>query len=102
MTVHDAMVKITANCNNVLVFFQEVALKAPQEMAAPLLLRADKRSQNWFRKWAALHIRPHPSPHKNAPQDHSSLTGVLSEVAMYLQNEESLHHDVVAHHKEYR
>ena len=38
-------------------------------------------------------------PHKAAPQDHSGLTGVLSEVATRLQNAESLLHVVAAQRK---
>ena len=37
-TARDAMFVIAANYDNVLAFLQSVALKAPQVLAAPLLL----------------------------------------------------------------
>ena len=41
----NATVEIATDCDNVLTFLQAVALKATQLVAAPLLLRADKRAQ---------------------------------------------------------
>ena len=82
-------VGIAANCNNVLAFLLTVALKALQVMAEPLLLKPDKRAHDWFHKWADLHLTQHPTYHKHVLQYCAGLTGVLSEVTMYLQNTES-------------
>ena len=47
-TARDAMVGIAADCNNVLAFFQEVSIKAPQVLTELLLLQANKRANRWF------------------------------------------------------
>ena len=77
----NAMVKIAADCGSVLAFIKVVAMKPTRVMSAPLLMQADKRAQNWFCKWAAQCLTYHPATQKKAPQNHSSITGVLSEVA---------------------
>ena len=79
-------VGIAANCDNVLTFLFVVAIKAPQVVEVPLLLRADKRSTRWFRQWLDSNLEHHRTPHKTVLQDHSGLKGVLSEVATRLQN----------------
>ena len=75
---HNMTDKIAADCNDILAFIQASALKEPGVMAAPLLLRGDKRVWNWFRKWESVHITPHPATYKIVLQDHSGLTGFLS------------------------
>ena len=84
------MVEIIADYDDVLLFLQMVALKAPQVLAAPLLMKADKNVTSWFLQWTDSHLKHHITNQKKALQDHSILTGFLSEVATRFQNTESL------------
>ena len=59
-------------------------------MAASLSLQADKQAQKWSRNCLTRHLTPHQAPKKNAPQDHSSINGVLSEVTVCFKNAEYL------------
>ena len=86
MKTRDVTYEIAANCNDVLLFLLVVALKSPRVMESPLLLQADKRARNWFCKWVAIHITPHPASHKNVLQYHSGFTGLLNEVATHFKN----------------
>ena len=91
MTVRNTIDCIAADCDYILAFLRGISLKAPQVQAAPLSLRADKREKIWFRQWVDSILKHKAPPNKAAPQDHSGLTGVLSEVATRLQNEKSPH-----------
>ena len=82
---------IAANFNNVLVFLQAIVVKVPRIAAAPLSLCADKHAWYWFRHWSYHHLSLFSTPLDATPQGHSGITGVLNNVAMRLQNEESLH-----------
>ena len=86
MTVRDATVRIAANCYDILAFIQALALKAPRVLAAPLLMQADKRATSWFHQWAKIDLKQQVTLQNTAPQDHSGLTGVLSEDETRLQN----------------
>ena len=92
----DATDEIAADCDNIIVFLQVVALKSRQVQAAPrvqaalLSLRADKRATRSFRQWRDSKLKLQALPNKAAPQDHSGLTGFLIEVATHLQNAKSL------------
>ena len=77
-------------------FLQAAALKVPRVQAALLSLRADKHAKVWFRQWAESNLKHQEPPTKAAPQYHSRLTGVLSEVAIWLQDAESLRPVVAA------
>ena len=94
-----ATVGIVDNCDYVLAFIQAVELKAPQVMAETISLQADKQMCNWFHQWVYLQLTPHPNHTKNAPQDHSDITGVLNEVTTRLQNVEDLCPVVVGQRK---
>ena len=96
MTVQEAMVGIASQRSNILLFLQEVTLKALRVLAAPLLLRADKCATSWFHQWYDSNLKQHANLYKTAPQDHSRLMVVLSEVVMCLQNAKSLRPVIVA------
>ena len=68
---------IAANCDDILAFLQDVAVKSPRIIAAPLSLCADKRARVWFCRWAGNNL----PPTTNTPQEHRRLMGVLSDVA---------------------
>ena len=65
---HDATDGISADCDNTLVFIQEVALKSPQVQAAPLSLRVDKRATGWFRQWSDSNLKRKEHQDKAAPK----------------------------------
>ena len=44
----EMLASIADDCDNVLAFFQAVAVKSPRVIAAPLSLCADKRVRVWF------------------------------------------------------
>ena len=44
----------------------------------------------WYCQWSDSNLKHQAPPNKSAPQDHSGLVGVLSEVATHLQNVEVL------------
>ena len=67
------------DCNDVLAFLRVIA--------APLSLRADKKSRVWFQRWTDVHLPKPPTP---APQDHMGLTDVLIDVATRLHTDEAL------------
>ena len=83
----ETLVTNTDNCDDVLDFFQDVAVKSPQFTAAPLSLCADKLMRIWFRRWSETNLT---TPHKTVPQDHTGLKGVLSDVTTRLQTAEAL------------
>ena len=70
----------------VLAFLQENAIKATRVVGAPLQLCADKRARDWLHKWVTNYITPLSTPITAAPQDHSGITGVLSDATMRLHN----------------
>ena len=88
---------ISDNCNKVLEFLQDVAVKSPLVIADPLSLCVDKHVRVWFCRWYKISLSVSA---KNSPQDHTGLTGVLSNVATRLQNAEALCPVVAAHHKD--
>ena len=90
---------ITSNFNDVLSFLPDVAVKAPILVVVPLLLLMDKHAQEWLWHWSTHHISPLSTSVTATPQDHSGLTGVLSNVAMRLQNADALRPIVAAQHK---
>ena len=66
-TARDTADGITTNCDNILLFFQAVALKAPRVHAASLSLQAKKRVTGWFCQLEDSNLsvrhpptRPHP------------------------------------------
>ena len=61
---------IEANCNNVLSFLQDDAVKAHIVVASPLYLHAYKHDQEWFHHWSTHHITPLSTPLATAPQEH--------------------------------
>ena len=66
-------------------------VKAPRVVTAPLSLHVYKRAKNWFIKWYTRHISLLATPPTDTQQYHSVLTGVLSNVAVWIQNTEALH-----------
>ena len=91
MTVRNTIDCIAADCDYILAFLRGISLKAPQVQTAPISLRAYKREKIWFGQLVDSNLKHQAPPNKAAPQDHSGLTGVLSEVATRLQNEKSPH-----------
>ena len=79
------MGSIAANCNNALDFLQAITVKAPRVSAVPLSLHTDNCSRECFRPCLSQNLFPLIKPPTAAPQDHSDLTGFLSDVAMRLQ-----------------
>ena len=55
--VRDVTVGIAADYDKVLEFLQAVALKAPQVLAAPLSLIADKCTTSLFHQWADCNLK---------------------------------------------
>ena len=72
---------IADNCDEILDFLQTVAVKSPRVTAAPLSLREDKRTRVWFCRWVDINLAMPPNP---VPQDHTGLTGFLTDVATRL------------------
>ena len=70
--------QLSAMVVNVLDSPQAIAVKSPQVIAASLFLHTDKFMRVWFQFWIDVNL---PMPSKLAPQDHLSLTGVLTDVA---------------------
>ena len=66
-TAHDATVGIAADCNNVLMFLQAVALKSQRLLVSVLSLRAYKRSTGWFCHWVDRHLKQQLTRHKKFP-----------------------------------
>ena len=46
--IAETLTTITDDCDNVLAFLQDVAVKSQQVIAAPLSLRAEKHARVWF------------------------------------------------------
>ena len=84
---------IADNFDDVLAFLQAVYVKSPRVVAAPLSLRADKRTRVWFQSWAEVDL---PTPPKPAPQDHTGLTVVLNGMGTRLHTAEALRPVVAA------
>ena len=83
----NTLTTIADDCGNVLVFLQDVAVKSPRVIAAPLSLRADKRARIWFQRWADVNLSMMPKP---SPQDHLGIMGVLTDVATRLHTAEAI------------
>ena len=71
----------------ILAFLQAVESKSLRVTSAPLSLHADKRAHVCFRRWYDTIL---PMPSKTASQNHTDLTGVLSDVATRLHSSEAL------------
>ena len=93
LSTTETLVTIADNCDDVLAFLQDVAVKYSHVIAATLSLRADKRARIWFRRWTDAKL---PTPPKPAPQDHMGLTGVLTDVATRFHTAEVLRPVVAA------
>ena len=63
-TTRDGTAGIADECNDVLTFLQAVSLKAPQVLAAPLLLQVNKRASGWLCQWVERHLTQHTNHHK--------------------------------------
>ena len=87
---------ITDNCDDVLNFLQDVAVKSPRVTAAPLYLCVENHERAWLRRCTDTNL---PTPPKLSPQDHMGLTGVLTNAATRLQTSEALR-PVVADQRE--
>ena len=90
VTACNVMDKIAANCDDILEFLQVVMVKALWVVAVPILLRMNKCVWVWFRLWSAHQLVSLYTPLATAPQDHTGLTGFLSNITTRLQNEESI------------
>ena len=98
MIASNITVIIAANCDDVLAFLQEVALKATQVLAEPLLLQSYMHETSWFRQWVVRNLKQ-PAPQNTiAPQYQSSIMGFLSEVVTRLKNAEGLCPVVASEH----
>ena len=87
------MATIAENCNDVLALLQDVAIKYPRVLEAPLPLCADKRTHTWFQQWTDINL---PNPPTPSPQDHLGITGVLTNVETPLHTTEALRPVVAA------
>ena len=87
------LVNIVVTFNNALAFLQDVAVKSLQIIADPLLLHADECARVWFCQWSGNNLPPLTNA---PPQDHTGLTGSLSNVLARLQKSESLHPVIAA------
>ena len=87
---------IADDCDDVLAFLQDVAVKYPQVIADPLSLLADKRARIWFHCWTDINL---PTPTKPDPQYHMGLTGVLTDVEIRFHTAESLRPVVAVYRK---
>ena len=88
----EALANIIANCDDVSAFLQAIAVKSPRIIAYFILLCSDKHARVWFLQWPGNNL---PSP-TNAPQDHTGLKRVLSDVLTRIQNSKALHPIVTA------
>ena len=59
---------ITSDCYNVLNFLQSIAVKAPRVVEAPLYLRVNRRTREWFRRWYYHHKYPLTNLPTDVPQ----------------------------------
>ena len=83
----ETLVTIADDFNDVLSFFQSVAVKSPQFIASPLSLRVDNCARVWFCHWTDINLPPPPKP---VLQEHMGLTSVLTDVAIKLHTTEAI------------
>ena len=83
--VRNATDEIASDCYDILAFIQAVAVKAPIVVAILLLFRAYNCAWNWFLCCLVHIISPISPLLSTAPQYHSGITRVLSEVATRLK-----------------
>ena len=87
---------IADNCDDVLAFLQDIAIKFTRVLASPLSLHAEKRARIWSQQWTDVNLTKPPTP---APRDHLGLTGVLTNAATWLHTSEALRLVVSAQRK---
>ena len=87
---------ITDDCDNVLVFLQDVAVKSPQVIRTLLSLHADKCTHDWFRRLTDTNLL---KPSKPAPKDHIDFMGVLTDKATKFHTSEALFPVIATQHK---
>ena len=83
----ETLTTIAYNYDDVLDFLQDIAVKSPRVIAAPLSLCAYKRARVWFRRWTDVKL---PTPPNTTPQYHMGLMFVLTEVVNRLHTAKAL------------